>query len=240
MATNDASERWERLIDVAAEFGVEHPEAVLVGSTVAALYAGHRVSPVADFVVADLQQRFDEWVTELERDADWVTARLRPPVLILGRFKGVETGLRQLRRQRPLETTAIELPGGRRLRVPTLDEILRIKGWMALTRNATRDYLDLAALSAQCGVDAAAQVLALLDDWYRDVYRPEAGRDVSAALQLARQLAQPLPYDLAATELAHYKRLDARWHDWAAVQRQLSALAAAIAGLLATAAPPAT
>lgn len=105
MATDDARERWERLIDVAAEFGREHPEAVLVGGTVAALYAGHRVSFDADFVVADLQQRFDEWVTELERDADRVTARLRPPVLILGRFKNVETGLRQLRRQRPTAST---------------------------------------------------------------------------------------------------------------------------------------
>jgi hypothetical protein len=237
MATDDARERWERLIDVAAEFGREHPQAVLVGGTVAALYAGHRVSLDADFVVADLQQRFDEWVMELERDPDWVTARLRPPVLILGSFRGVETGLRQLRRQRPLETTVIELRG-RRLRVPTLDEILRIKGWLALTRNATRDYLDLAALSAQCGIEPAATVLASLDDWYRDIYKPEAGRDVSAALQLARQLAQPLPYDLATTELAHYKRLDARWHDWAAVQGHLSALAAAVGSRLA-ASPPA-
>ena len=126
--TND--ERWERLIDVAAEFGLRHPDAVLVGGTVAALYAGHRVSLDADFILTDLRERFEQLLTALETDPDWVTARLNPPVLILGQFKGVETGLRQLRRDRALESTEIGLRG-QRLRVPTLCEILRIKGWLA-------------------------------------------------------------------------------------------------------------
>jgi hypothetical protein len=220
-------ERWERLVDVAAEFAFRHPDAVLVGGTVAALYAGHRVSLDADFVLEDLRERFAELVSALERDPDWVTARLRPPVLILGQFKGVETGLRQLRRSRPPETTEISVRG-RRLRVPTLAEILRIKGWLAVTRNATRDYLDLAALSEHAGVAAAARALAGLDAYYQDVYRPDAGRDVSVALQLARQLAAPLPYDLDATDLASYKRLDRRWQDWDAVRAQLRRLAVAL------------
>jgi len=91
-------ERWERLVEVAADFALKHPDAVLVGWTVAALYAGHRVSLDADFVLTDLRERFDELVGALEADPDWVTARLRAPVLVLGRFKGVETGLRQIRR----------------------------------------------------------------------------------------------------------------------------------------------
>ena len=220
-------ERWERLIDVAAEFGLRHPDAVLVGGTVAALYAGHRVSLDADFVLTDLRERFEQLVAALESDPDWVTARLRPPVLILGQFKGVETGLRQLRRSRPLETTEISVRG-QRLRVPTLSEILRIKGWLAVSRNATRDYLDLAALSVRAGLPAAAGALAELDQCYRDVYRADTQRDVSVALQLARQLAEPAPYDLDQTDLSTYKRLDPRWQDWAAVRKQLRELAVAL------------
>jgi len=226
-------ERWERVVDVAAEFALRHPDAVLVGGTVAALYAGHRVSLDADFVLDDLRERFAELVAALESDPDWITSRLKPPVLILGEFKGVETGLRQLRRSRPPETIEIEVRG-RRLRVPTLAEILRIKGWLAVSRNATRDYLDLAALSAHAGLPTAARALAELDLYYRDVYRPEAGRDVSVALQLARQLAAPLPYDLDATDLANYRRLERRWQDWDAVRAQLRALAVALTEALAT------
>jgi hypothetical protein len=220
-------ERWERLIDVAAEFGLKHPDAVLVGGTVAALYAGHRVSLDADFILADLRERFERLVAALETDPDWVTARLSPPVLILGQFKGVETGLRQLRRSRPLETTEIRVRG-QPLRVPTLSETLRIKGWLAVSRNATRDYLDLAALSALAGLSVAGRALAELDDYYRDLYRTDAERDVSAALQLARQLAEPVPYDFDEIELSSYRRLEARWQDWNAVRGQLRALAVAL------------
>lgn len=193
----------------------------------AALYAGHRVSLDADFILTDLRERFEQLLTALETDPDWITARLNPPMLILGQFKGVETGLRQLRRSRPLESTEIGVRG-QRLRVPTLSEILRIKGWLAVSRNATRDYLDLAALSALAGLPAAARALAELDACYRDVYRVDAERDVSVVLQLARQLAEPAPYDFDMTDLASYKRLHPRWQDWSAVRRQLRALAVAL------------
>jgi hypothetical protein len=53
-------------------------------------------------------------------------------------------------------------------------------------------------------------------------------RDVSVALQLARQLAEPAPYDLDETDLRSYKRLDPRWQDWAAVRGQLRELAVAL------------
>jgi len=224
-------ERWERLIDVAAEFGLRHPDAVLVGGTVAAFYAGHRISLDADFVLTDLRARFDQLVSALESDPDWVTARLKSPVLILRKFKGVETGLRQLRRGRPLETTRISIRG-KHLRIPTLAETLRIKGWLAVSRNSTRDYLGLAALSAHTGFAAAARALADLDGCYQDVYRPDAARDVSIALQLARQLVEPAPYDFDTTDLPNYKRLDARWQDWSSVRTQLRALAVALTELV--------
>jgi hypothetical protein len=117
-------ERWERLIDLAAEFGLGHPDAVLDSGTVAALYAGHRVSLNADFILADLRERFEQILTAPEADPDWVTARLNPPVLVLWQFKGVETGLRQLRRSRALESTEIGVRG-QRLRVPTLSATCR-------------------------------------------------------------------------------------------------------------------
>ncbi len=71
-----------------------------------------------------LSDRFDEVLTELEAAAGWQTTRVRRPVLILGSLDGVLTGIRQLRRARPLETE--EIAG---LRVPTLAEMARIKAW---------------------------------------------------------------------------------------------------------------
>jgi hypothetical protein len=36
--------------------------------------------------------------------------------------------------------------------------------------------------------------------------------------QLQIQLAQPLPYDLEEHNLAEYKNLDPRWHNWRTVK----------------------
>ena len=71
---------------------------------------------------------------------------MQRPVLILGRLTGVLTGIRQLRRTRPLETEEI---GG--LRVPTLGEMLRIKAWLLATRHTVRDYLDTVVLCERLG-----------------------------------------------------------------------------------------
>lgn len=118
------------------------------------------------------------------------TARVRRPVLILGRLDGIETGIRQLIRSRPLEVEVVEV-GGRALRVPTLEEMARIKAWLVLRRHAVRDYLDLVALAEALG-DRAAPVLCDLDRYYADQLGP-GGR---VATQLVKQLAEPRPYDL--------------------------------------------
>src|SRR5689334_2468144 len=94
-------------------------------------------------------------------------------------------------RTRPLETAEIGLPSGRTLHVPTAEEALRIKGFLIVRRNQTRDYLDVAALADRYGVAAAAAVLAAIDDYYADQHRE--GRGVAA--QIARQLADPRPKD---------------------------------------------
>lgn len=190
------------------------PDAVLVGGSAAAHHTGHRVSLDDDHVVADLQGRFDEVLAALEDTDGWVTARVRRPVLILGRLDGVDTGIRNLIRCRPLEVEETRI-GRRRLRVPTLTEIARIKAWLCLIRNATRDYLDFAALADRLGEREAAAVVDGMDEYYADQVGP-GGRRV--ATQVARQLAEPRPDDLSDVDLASYRRLDRRWQSWETVR----------------------
>jgi hypothetical protein len=201
---------FRAVLEVAARLQEVLPHAVLVGDSAAAHHAGHRVSIDDDHVLADLKDRFDEVLEALEETEGWVTSRIRPQVLILGSLDGVETGIRQLVRRRPLEVDQVKV-GGRSLRVPTLEEILRIKAWLVLRRNATRDYLDVVALADRMGLSEAARVILGMDDYYEDQVGP-GGRRV--ATQLAKQLADPAPYDLSDVDLAHYRKLDARWRDW--------------------------
>jgi hypothetical protein len=57
---------WEQVLSAAAHLQRIFPDAVLVGGTAAALYAGHRVSTDADHVLTDLRVRFDKVLAELE------------------------------------------------------------------------------------------------------------------------------------------------------------------------------
>jgi hypothetical protein len=211
----------EDVLIKAAELQELVPGAVLVGGTAAALHAHHRESQDHDHVVADLAERFDTILDHLEALADWSTAKVQSGKIILGELGGIETGVRQLLRSRPLETIEIEVRG-KKLVVPSAPEILRIKAWLALSRNQTRDYLDIAALAHEVGLDEAAAVLCDIDDYYADVNRrPEA-----VSTQLVRQLAEPRPRDAEATkQLSSYKALDPRWHDWSTVTKVLADLA---------------
>lgn len=202
---------WEQVLSAATRLQTLLPEAVLVGGTAAAVHAGHRFSQDADHVLTDLTEHFDQILSQLESVAGWQTARVRRPVLILGSLDGIETGIRQLVRQEPLETTVFDHQGAQ-LTVPTVAETLRIKGVLILRRNATRDYLDFAALSEQLGEAATAEALCSFDS----LYPQENGE--SALQQLQLQLANPVPYDLDEIELREYKHLDSRWHDWKTVK----------------------
>lgn len=208
---NDTWPDWERVLSSAAHLQRILPDAVLVGGTASALYAEHRLSTDADHVLTDLRHRFDEVLAELESVAGWKTARVQRPVQILGSLDGIETGVRQLLRDEPLETTQIE-GFGQKLTVPTQGEILRIKGVLILKRNAARDYLDFVALAEHMGEEPFTESLRRFDLLYP---QPNAG---SALQQLQIQLSNPLPYDLEEVHLAEYKNLDPRWHDWQAVK----------------------
>jgi len=202
---------WEKVLTSAAHLQRILPEAVLVGGTAAALYAGHRFSADADHVLPDLAQRFDRVLADLECVAGWKTARVQRPVQILGKLDGIETGVRQLIRDEPLETTRIERLG-MTLVVPTQEEMLRIKGVLILQRNATRDYLDFAALARHMGDEKVLGAFRSFDRLY-----PQQN-DESALQQLQIQLANALPYDLEGFNLAEYKQLEPRWHDWRTVK----------------------
>lgn len=203
------------------------PDAVLVGGSAAAFYAEHRDSFDHDHVLRDLADRFDLVLDALESTQGWVTNRVTPGRIILGELGGIESGVRQLIRRRPLETVLVELPGGATLRVPTVEEILRIKGFLIVRRNRTRDYLDVAALGERIGHDRAGAVLAGVGDYYADQH----GGGDGVASQLARQLADPRPVDVSVTrELPRYKNLTPRWHDWSAVAAACRALALAMVG----------
>ncbi len=215
---NDILPEWEQVLASAAHLQRILPGAVLVGGSASAVYAEHRLSTDANHVLTDLRQRFDQVLADLEAVAGWKTARVKRPVQILGSLDGIETGVRQLIREEPLETTQIEYQG-ETITLPTEAEILRIKGVLILQRNATRDYLDFVALADHLGAEGMVEALRPFDRLY-----PQPNEE-SALQQLQIQLGHPLPYDLEELNLAEYKHLDPRWHNWETVKAMCVACA---------------
>ncbi len=200
---------------------------MLVGGAAAALYAGHRDSFDHDHVLTDLSQRYLDVLEAVEATGGWATSvrASRPPVTIMGELGGVEAGLRQLRRTRPLETATLDVEG-HSLTVPTEAEILRIKAYLVVARNVVRDYLDVVALADDLGLEQAGTVLRAIDTYYDD--RSATSGSVRTALAL--RLAAPEPRDEPVTaELAQYKRLSPRWHEWPEVVDACRALAIQVA-----------
>lgn len=215
---------WEKLLAHAALLQARIPNAILVGGTAAALHAGHRVSFDHDHVIAELDKNYDEAVAVLESIVGWRTKRRIKGRLVLGSIDGIEAGLRNLRRSAPLETTVIDVDGGRRVKVPTIEEMLRIKAFLVVERNATRDYLDVAALSHHLGLQRSAAALDSMNDLYAD-FAGEAG---SMLPSIVTKLAVPDPFDLTHVDLTEYKGIGPPWNDWGAVREQCRSLAAAI------------
>ncbi len=203
--------QWEKLLDAAAELQGLLPGAVLIGGSAASIHIKHRFSFDADHVLSDLEENFEEVLDFLEGRNDWETARIRPPKMILGDFRGVETGIRQLMRHRPLETEQVDIGGGKSVTLPTMAEMLRTKAWMIISRNAARDFVDVAALANHLGATTAVRILIDLDDYYSDLIR---GEKASPVVQLIRQLAQPSPGDLDEIDLTQYKGIRAPFDSW--------------------------
>ena len=222
-------EEWERVISAAADLQNLVPGCVLVGGSATAIHAKHRLSMDADHILGDLKERFENLLEFLEKHKDWKTARIQPPKLILGNFLGVETGLRQLIRSQPLETESVEFLA-KTLTIPTRGEMLRIKAWLIVTRNATRDYIDFAAISRILGDQKVVDALEKFDRYYQDVYR---GSEVAPLNQLARQLAEPKPYDLDEIDIADYKGIAPPLDRWENIANICNRVSAILSGLLA-------
>ena len=220
----------DHVLRSAAELQRRVPDAVLAGDTAAAVHAHHRESFDHDHVLTDLADRYGAVLEAVEASGGWVTSvrASSPPLTLLGSLDGIEAGLRQLRRRRPLEVRQHGLPDGRSVTVPTLAEMLRIKSYLVVQRNVTRDYLDTAALADRTGLADAISVLARIDEYYVD----RSGAENSVLTALVQRLAEPAPRDPRVTEqLPAYKGLSARWHHWGAVVAVCHDLAD---GLLAT------
>jgi len=214
---------WEQLLAHAALLQTRIPGAVLVGGTAAALHAGHRISFDHDHVVRDLG-RGDAALAQLEAIAGWRTKRRIRGRLVLGAIHGIDAGLRKLRRSAPLDTTVVRMRDGAQVTVPTVAEMLRIKAFLTVERNATRDYLDVAALSHHLGLKASARAL----DRMAALYAEFAGEDGDILVSVATRLATPQPYDLTDVDLGEYKGIIPPWNDWRAVQAQCRAVAVAL------------
>ena len=204
--TSEKPPDWERLLAAERHLQSLVPGAVLVGGTAAALHAGHRKSLDGDHVLEDLRPRFEEILGALEAAAGWETSRVKKPVAILGRLDGMMTGIRQLRRTRPLES---EVVAG--LRVPTLAEMARIKAWLLATRHTVRDYLDTVVLLERLTETPGVNALACFDE----IYAQPTG--ASPLVEVIERLAAASPSDAPEVDLRSYKGLVAPWNEWSHV-----------------------
>lgn len=219
--------RLEAVLASAARLQQIVPDAVLVGGTAAAFYAKHRESFDHDHVLRDLAERYADVVEAVEASDGWVTSvrASSPPLTLLGSLDGIEAGLRQLRRTRPLEVERVTLPTGQDLRVPTLAECLRIKAYLVVQRNQVRDYLDTVALADRIGLSEANATLAGIDEYYAD----RSGEGDSVLTVLVQRLSDPSPRDKRVLgQLGSYKGLVKRWHDWSNVVQAARDLADAL------------
>ena len=225
----DVSPTLERVLLSAARLQAVVPDAVLVGGSAAALHAGHRDSFDHDHVLADLVDRYETVLEAVEATEGWATSvrASKPPFTIMGSLWGVEAGLRQLRRSRPLETCEVEVGEGAVVVAPTAAEALRVKAFLVVQRNVVRDYLDVVALAEHLGADTAVDVLSEIDAYYLD----RSGEHGSVLTSLVISLADPRPRDTEVIdELPRYKGLKDRYHRWEGVVAVCRSLALRLGG----------
>ena len=102
--------------------------------------------------------------------------------------------------------------------------MLRIKAYLVVERNATRDYLDVAALSHRMGLRKSVMTL----DRMNELYAQFAGEEGNMLSTVLVKLSNPDPYDLTQVDLTEYKGIIAPWNDWQSVVMQCRSLAVAL------------
>ncbi|MCH9735961.1 MAG: MMPL family transporter, partial [Actinomycetia bacterium] len=125
-----------------------------------------------------------------------------------------------LQRCSPMETTNVLLPTGDRLQIPTGAETLRLKSFLIMARNTSRDYTEFADLVDSMDLRTAAEVLSSMDRYYSG----QLAHKYWVATQLVRRLAEPYPSDGSEAAMSE---LDAGT-DWARVQRCCLSVAVAM------------
>jgi uncharacterized membrane protein YdfJ with MMPL/SSD domain len=123
-------------------------------------------------------------------------------------------------RQSPLETTNVQLPTGDRLQIPTGAETLRMKSYLVMCRNTTRDFAEFAELVDSMETHTAAVVLSAMDRYYCG----DRSRRQWVATQLVRRLADPQPSDEHDTRMSG-PEAEA---DWAKVRERCLSVAVAM------------
>ncbi len=131
-----------------------------------------------------------------------------------------ETDHSMFERRSPVETTHVQLPTGDRLQIPTGAETLRLKGYLIMSRNSSRDYAEFAELVDTMEAETAALVLAGMDRYYCC----QSPRRQWIATQLVRRLADPHPSDL---DDEHWPGPDAK-ADWEVVRQRCLTVAVAM------------
>ena len=225
----EMSATLRQVLKSAARLQTVVPDAVLVGGSAAALHAGHRDSFAHDHVLADLVDRYETVLGAVEATEGWATSvrASKPPFTIMGSLDGIEAGLRQMRRIRPLETLEVTVGTNAVVVAPTEAEALRVKAYLVVQRNVVRDFIDVVALVGHIGEDVADAVLSDIDDYYAD--RSDDPSSVLTSLVIA--LADPSPRDTdVINELPRYKGLDPRWHHWSDVVAACQDLALRLSG----------
>jgi len=177
---------WETLLAHAAHLQTKVPGAILVGGTAAALHVKHRYSVDHDQEIKNLGGNYAEALASLESIAGWKTHRRVHGKEVLGEVEGIEAGLRNQRRSAPLETVEVTLAGGAKLVVPTVEEMLRVKAFLTVQRNATRDEV---GPCDNCGAPLAGE--------YCGACGQRRARRLDAARVLREGLGQVLDADNA-------------------------------------------
>jgi len=138
----------------------------------------------------------------LARAIPWPDRPVHPVTLWRGRLsvaidaleiKADKTARPEYERSSPVETTHVQLPTGDRLLIPTGAETLRLKGYLIMCRNSSRDYAEFADMVDTLEPETAAEVLAGMDRYYCG----QPPRRQWIATQLVRRLADPHPSDFS-------------------------------------------
>jgi RND superfamily putative drug exporter len=131
-----------------------------------------------------------------------------------------DSGRTPMERRSPMETTNVQLPTGDRLQIPTGAETLRMKSYLIMCRNSSRDYAEFAELVDSMETQTAAIVLASMDRYYCGQHP----RKKWVATQLVRRLADPQPSDQHDTRMSGPQAES----DWAKVRERCLSVAVAM------------